>query len=126
MSEFADPPYFLLAAGLFVALTSGLAFNTTLKQAVREWSQTRSTRILSNLQGMQLFIPFLGISGGIGFFLTAGLTIFGFPLWISSSASVLLTAGTGILIWSQLGKMLVLLAQGGSQALDLDTLEARE
>lgn len=126
MSNFPDPPYFLLVAGLLVALTSGLAFNTTLKQAVREWAQTRSTRVLSNLQGMQLLIPFLGISAGIELFLTAGLTTFGFPLWLSSIVSLVLTVATSALIWSQLGRMLVLLAQGGSQALDLDTLEARE
>jgi hypothetical protein len=124
--NYLDPPYFLLVSGLFVSLSSGLAFNTTLKQAINEWAKTRSTRILSNLQGLQLLIPFLGIAGGISLFLTAGLVIFGFPLWMSAAISLVLTAATSALIWSQLGKMLVLLSQGGSQALDLDTLEARE
>lgn len=126
MSDFSEPPYFLLAAGLLVSLASGVAFDVTLRQSVREWSQTRSTRILSQLQGWQLFVPFLGISGGVCIFLAAGLSIFGFPDWLSYITSSVLTAGTSALIWSQLGKLLILLERGGSQALDLDTLEAKE
>ena len=126
MSDFSEPPYFLLVAGLLASLASGVAFDVTLRQSVREWSQTRSTRILSQLQGLKLFIPFLGISGGVCLFLVAGLSIFGFPAWLSYIISSILTAGTSALIWSQLGKVLILLEQGGSQALDLDTLEAKE
>lgn len=126
MSVFPDPPYFLLVAGLLAGLTAGKAFEVTLKQLVLEWSRTRSSRILNNLGGSQLLVPFLGICGGVCVFLASGLAVFGFPLSLSYLISVLLTLGTASLIWSQLGKLLVLLEQGGSRAIDLDALDSRD
>lgn len=121
MSTFSDPPYLLLVVGLLASLASGKAFEVTLRQLVQEWSKTHSTRILSNIQGTQLLIPFLGISGGICIFLASGLVIFGLPTQLSYILSTVLTIGTSLLIWFQLGKLLVMLEQGGSQALDLDS-----
>jgi hypothetical protein len=115
-----DPPYFLLIAGLFASLTSGAAFDAVLKQAVREWSKTRSTRTLVNLQGMQLFIPFLGICAGVCVFLASGLQIFVLSAKIGYGISLPMTILIGWLVWAQLGKILVQLEQGGSRALDLD------
>jgi len=115
-----EPPYFLFVAGFVAAIASGVAFQVTLKQLVQEWSRTRSTRILSYLKGPRLFVPFLGISGGICIFLASGLAIFGFANWIGYSVSVVLTIFTSVLIWTQLGKLLVLIEKGGSGALDLD------
>jgi hypothetical protein len=37
--NFPEPPYFLLIAGLFAGITSGAAFEATLKQKVQEWSK---------------------------------------------------------------------------------------
>ena len=122
MLTFPDPPYFLLVAGLFISITSGLAFEATLKQAVQDWSKNRSTRTLAALQGMQLFVPFIGIGAGASLFLGSGMEIFGFSTELSYAIAVPLTIGTSWLVWSQLGKILVQLERGGSQALDLDSL----
>lgn len=116
-----DPPYFLLAMGLFVGITCGLAFEATLKQEVRAWSKDRETRTLATLQGLQLAFPFLGICVGIEMFLVAGMEIFGLPTWLAYAASLSLTLFTGFLVWSQLQSMLVLLERGGSRAIDLDS-----
>lgn len=121
MYIFPEPPYFLLLAGLLASITSGAAFEATLKQSVQEWARNRSTRTLANLQGMQLFVPFLGICGGIGIFLSSGLEIFGFPTWLSYAIAVPLTIFIGWLVWTQLGRILVQLERGGSKALDLDS-----
>jgi hypothetical protein len=121
MDYYFSPPYFLLVTGLLVSITSGTAFEATLKQSVQEWSRNRSTRTLANLQGMQLFIPFIGINAGICVFLASGLIIFGFPSWLGYGLAVPLTLGTGWLLWSQLGRILIQLEQGGSKALDLDS-----
>jgi hypothetical protein len=121
VSSFSEPPYLLLVVGLLASLASGKAFEVTLKQSVQEWSKTHSTRILSSLQGLQLLVPFLGISGGICVFLASGLIIFGFPTSLSYILSAVLTIATSLLIWLQLGKLLLMLEQGGSQALDLDS-----
>jgi len=117
-----DPPYFLLIAGMLAGLTSGLAFEATLKELVQEWAKTRSSRIFANLQGIQLQLPFLGICIGVCVFLGSGLEIFGFPTWLSYAISVPLTIFMGWLVWVQLGKLLVQLDRGGSRALDLDSL----
>lgn len=118
----ADPPYFLLIAGLLAGITSGLAFETTLKQMVKEWSKNRSSRNIMDLQGIQLFTPFLGISGGVTVFLSSGLEIFGFPSFLAYTISLPLTIFIGWLVWSQLGKVLSQIQQGGSEALDLDSM----
>jgi hypothetical protein len=121
MYSFPEPPYFLLFAGLFASITSGLAFESVLKQSVQMWAKNRSTRILANLQGLQLILPFLGIAVGSCVFLSSGMEIFGFPAQLAYLISIPLTAGTAGLVWAQLGKILVQLEQGGSQALDLDS-----
>lgn len=116
-----DPPYFLLVAGMLAGLTSGLAFEATLKELVQEWARTRSSRMLANLQGVQVQLPFLGICIGVCVFLGSGLEIFGFPTWLSYALSIPLTIFMGWLVWFQLGKLLVQLDKGGSRALDLDS-----
>jgi len=123
MYNFPEPPYFLLVAGLFAGITSGAAFEATLKQKVQEWSRHRSTRTLAQMKGIQLLLPFLGIAAGICVFLAAGLEIFGFPTWLSYSISLPLTLLIGFLVWSQLAKLLAQLERGGSKALDLDAFE---
>lgn len=121
MYYFPDPPYFLLIAGLLAGVASGIAFESALKQFVNEWSKNRSRRSLANLKGSQLKLPFVGISGGVCFFLSAGLEIFGFPGAIAYFISVPLTLFIAWLIWWQLGKVLIQLEKGGSQSLDLDS-----
>lgn len=123
MYSFPEPPYFLLIFGLFAGITSGLAFEATLKQKVQEWSKNRSTRALAQMKGFQLLLPFLGIAAGVCVFLSAGLEIFGFPWWLSYSVALPLTSFMGSLVWSQLGKLLGQLERGGSRAIDLDALE---
>lgn len=123
MYNFPEPPYFLLIAGLFAGITSGAAFEATLKQKVQEWSKNRSSRTLAQMKGFQLMVPFLGIAAGICVFLAAGLEVFGFPWWLSYSISLPLTLLIATLVWSQLGKLLAQLERGGSKALDLDAFE---
>jgi len=120
---FLEPPYFFMTAGLLAGMACGLAFEATLKQAVQLWSKNRDTRTLANLQGLQLFIPFLGMAGGICIFLASGVEIFGIPKLFAYALSLPLTILTGWLIWRQLGKLLLELERGGSQALDLDSFE---
>ncbi|MBD2180656.1 hypothetical protein H6S82_16280 [Planktothrix sp. FACHB-1355] len=122
VSMFPEPPYFFLLAGLLVGVTSGLAFEATLKQLAQEWFRTRSTRTLVYLQGVQLQLPFLGICVGICIFLASGLEIFGFPASLSYVIAVSLTVLIALLVWSQLGKLLVQLERGGSRSIDLDSI----
>ncbi|CBN58379.1 conserved hypothetical protein [Kamptonema sp. PCC 6506] len=108
-------------AGLLAGIASGTAFEAVLKQAVQNWSKNRSTSTLANIRSTQLVIPFLGMIGGVGIFLSSGLEIFGFPKTLSYSVSIPLTILTAWLVWFQLGKVLNQLEKGGSQSLDLDS-----
>lgn len=121
-----DPPYFLVLAGLFIALTSGSAFYTTLVRSIREWSKQRSSRLLASLQGTQLLLPFFGVSVGSCVFLASGLQIFSLPASFAYLVSLPMTLLVNGLVWAQLQKLLVQLEQGGSKALDLDSLSLGE
>ncbi len=120
---FYEPPFFLLVAGLLAGIASGKAFEATLKQAVQAWSRSRSSRVLEQLQGFSLTIPFVGMCSGICVFLASGLSVYGLPGQFSYGVAVPLTLATGWLVWRQLIQLLTQLQQGGSKAIDLDALE---
>lgn len=122
MYNIPEPPYFLMIAGLLISLASGAAFEAVLKQSVQEWAKHRSTRTLANLQGFRLFFPFLGMAFGVCFFLSSGMEIFGFSSVLAYIVALPLTILISWLVWWQLGKILIQLEQGGSKALDLDSL----
>ena len=116
------PPYFLLVAGLLIAITSGSAFSAVLKESVEAWYKNRSTRSISKLQGLALQLPFIGICLGSCVFLASGMSIFGFSAKIAygmAAPLVLLSAG---LVWSQLKKNLAALESGNTRAFELDGL----
>jgi len=112
-----EPPYFLLIAGLFIAITCGLAFEATLKQRVRAWFKSPSDQLI---QASLFRLPFLGICLGIAVFLSAGLEIFLYDRWLSYFLAVPVTILTGALVWTQLDKLLLQLKKGGSKSIDLD------
>jgi hypothetical protein len=118
-----DPPYFILFAGLFIGIACGAAFNGTLRQNVKAWSVDRKNTNLGSGDGIELKLSFVGICLGIVFFLSAGLEIFGFPIWLCYSISFPTTLFVAILLWFQLQVLFKQLDRGGSPALDLDAWE---
>jgi hypothetical protein len=110
----------LFFAGFLAAVTSGYAFSTSLQQSVSEWNSKRSTRILATLRGPRLKIPFFGICAGVCVFLASGIQLFGFSAQAAYAMGLPMTLLSGLLIWSQLGRILQLIEEGGSKALDLD------
>lgn len=117
-----QPPYFLLLAGFFIALTSGLALSGTLKLIVRQWSKANKDKSQYFSPWKQLVIPFLGITGGICLFVSSGLEIFGFPSILALGVGLPLSLLTCLLVWFQLGSMLDFAERRGMQSLDLDSL----
>lgn len=115
-----EPPYFLFAAGLFIALTSGAAFSATLKLMVQKWSSDRAASTVAKLPTAQLVVPFLGISAGICLFLASGLEIFGFSSLLSYIVAVPITLLICWLVWRQLGSMLSLVEKEGFEAINID------
>lgn len=115
-----QPPYFLLVVGLFVALTSGAALSGTLKLIVQKWQKDGAENSDTRISTTQLVLPFLGITGGISFFLGSGFQIFGFPPNISYGAGTVISLLTCWLVWAQLGSMLAYVEREGIKSLDLD------
>jgi hypothetical protein len=120
MFYISEPPYFLLVAGLLMALTSGAAFSATLKQIVHKWSSARAAAAIAKLPTGQLVVPFLGISAGVCMFLSSGLEIFGFTAMLSYVVAGSLTLLIGLLVWVQLSSMLALVEKEGFQAINID------
>jgi TRAP-type C4-dicarboxylate transport system permease large subunit len=119
----ANPPYFLFMASLFAGLLCGKTFEVTLRQLVKEWSSSRSSRTLLNLRGISIKLPYLGMVLSITVFLSTGLEIFGFPPPLAYPISITLTLLISFLVWRQLSLLLVELERGGSAAMDLDMFE---
>jgi hypothetical protein len=118
---FPQPPYLLLLGGFLSSVLCGLAFQAVLKELVVAWQVEKSTTALKDMRSWKLLTPFLGIAGGSIFFLASGVEIFGVPAKFAYGLATLLTVLVGRLVWWQLGKVLDLLQEGGSAALDLDT-----
>ncbi|MGK7941089.1 MAG: hypothetical protein AB4062_13250 [Crocosphaera sp.] len=112
-----QPPYFLIAAGLFIGLTCGFAFEATLKSQIHVMLKKPMDQML-NGSGLQL--PFFGICVGICVFLSAGLEIFIFDRWLSYALALPMTIFIAALVWIQLESLLKQLKEGGSKAIDLD------
>jgi len=123
MYGYPSPNYVLLAVGLFMVVTSGYAFQETLKMTVRAWfKQDSETELPRIRKSWSLRLPYLGMLVGTGLFLSSGVEIFGFSAKACYAFALPLTVVTGILVWWQLGKILGQLGEGGSAAIDLDSL----
>lgn len=118
-----ESPYLLVVFGFLAGITSGVAFEASLKQKVQELCKTPGIQKLIPREQLEILTPFLGICGGITLFLAGGLGLFNVRLLVASVISLVLTALMALLIWSQLGKLLIQLQEGGSKAIDLDAYE---
>ncbi len=115
-----QPPFVLVGIGFFIALTCGLAFQSLLKAQAREIIQNGED-IRTQLKAVGFQLPLLGCATGTCIFLASGLEIFFVPTWFAYAISLPLTIATAGLIWQQLNKVMNLLREGGSEALDLDS-----
>ncbi len=117
-----QPPYVLLAIGIFAALTCGIAFAGTLKLIVQKWRTDGAENSSgSRLSSRQLLIPFLGITIGLVMFLCSGFEIFGFPPLLAYAVGVPVALLTSLLVWFQLGSMLTYVERQGMHSLNLDS-----
>ncbi|MBE9205929.1 hypothetical protein IQ244_05260 [Nostoc sp. LEGE 06077] len=116
-----QPPYFLLAVGLFIAVTSGFGLSGTLKVIVQKWGKDSTEKAEPSFDSRQLVVPFLGITFGVSLFLYSGFAIFGFPPSLALAVALPLGLLTCLLVWLQLGSMLSFAKNKGMQALDLDS-----
>ena len=119
----ADPPYFLFAVSMIAGLACGRSFEVTLRNLVNAWSVSKSSRTLLELKSSSVKVPYLGMTVSIAVFMATGLEVFGLPTLFGYAVAVPVTLAIALLIWRQLGQMLIELDRGGSAALDLDSYE---
>ncbi len=117
---FPEPPIVLIIFGIFAGITSGIAFEAGLKRTARAWRQGRRDQNLKEMLGPDVVIPYLGICAGSCIFLAASLEIFSAARWLAFTVSAPIVALSGRLIWVQMGKLMLEIQAGGSQAVDLD------
>ena len=118
---YPQPPTILILAGFLAAIASGSAFGATLQQSTQAWAKNRDTVSLESIRGLSLQLPYVGICVGVCVFLASGIQFFGFSAVPAYAMGSILTAFMGLLVWRQLGVILVQIQQGGSKALDLDS-----
>ena len=119
----SDPPYFLFAISLVAGLACGRSFEVTLRDLVNLWAKSKSSRTMLELKSASIKVPYLGMTISIAVFMSTGLEIFGLPAIFGYIVAIPFTIGIALLIWRQLGQMLIELERGGSAALDLDSFE---
>ncbi len=117
---YGQPPYVLMVAGFLSAIAAGAAFGATLQQGTQRWAKGQGDGPLNTLLGLSLKVPFFAICAGICVFLAAGIQFFGFPAQVAYPLGATLTTLMALLVWKQLGVILIQLERGGSKALDLD------
>ena len=115
MYNLPQPPYLLIAVGLWMSLSSGVVFAKLIKQLVQDWSENPATCNINNVRGLTLQIPYLGIASGALIFLSSSLQVFGFSNFVAYSICLPLTIGTGLVVWIQLSKILDTMERGINQ-----------
>ncbi|XGV88352.1 MAG: hypothetical protein ACAF42_05000 [Limnothrix sp. BL-A-16] len=114
-------PYVLLAAGVAAGALSGLAFARSLREQGRVWLKSPD-RDPAAMKGPELWLPFVGMAGGAGFFLAATLQCFAFPIALSYKLSLPVAVGGAFTVWWQFGIILRQIQRGGVGAIDLNSL----
>ncbi|NJR17560.1 MAG: hypothetical protein HC785_18810 [Calothrix sp. CSU_2_0] len=117
-----EPPYIILAIGLFAAITSGAALAGTLRDVVAKWQREGAENSGTSLTKKPLLFPFLGVTIGLVSFLVSGLEIFGFPPFLAFAIGLPISLLTCLLMWFQLGSMMTFVESRGMSSLDLDSM----
>ncbi len=117
---YPQPPTILLIAGFLAAIASGSAFGATLQQGTADWVKNRQTTSLTSIRSLSLKLPYFGICMGVCVFLASGIQFFGFGAVPAYTLGAVMTVLMGLLVWRQLGVILMQIQEGGSKALDLD------
>jgi hypothetical protein len=120
--EIPDPPYFLIFAAAICGLICGKAFEVSIRRKTKEWAQGESSQPLSKVYEARLFVPYLGICFCSWVFVGSTLTVFAVTWVIGFALSTFVILTSGLLVWFQLAKLLKTLEEGGSEALEINSL----
>lgn len=122
---FVNPPvYTLIMVTNFFAIAFGFIFKDMLEYQVALWDTNRQSQAQINYKTPNIIIAYLGLCLSLLVFVGASLSVFCSIYWIAYGLSAIVVFPTALLVWVQLGSMLILLVQGGSEAVDIDSYGA--
>jgi hypothetical protein len=122
---FVNPPvYTLIMVSNFFAIAFGFIFKDMLEYRVAHWDSNRQSQQGINYKTPNIITAYLGLSISLVIFVGASLSVFGLVGWIAYILGAIVVLPTALLIWVQLGSMLILLVKGGSEAVDIDSYGA--
>ncbi|MGB0563531.1 MAG: hypothetical protein ACPGVO_17260, partial [Spirulinaceae cyanobacterium] len=107
----------------FFAIATGFIFKDMLEYQVEYWHQNRQTIPAIRYDQPQAKIAYLLLTLFLTLFVGECLSVFQIGSLVAAGLAVLVVIPTALLVWVQLGSMLELLVQGGSQAIDIDSYE---
>ena len=123
--HYVNPPvYMLIMVTNFFAIAFGFIFKDILEYQVSEWNTKRQSQSQINYKTPNLIVAYLGLCISLLVFVGASLSVFCSIYWIAYGLSAIVVLPTALLIWVQLGSMLILLVRGGSEAVDIDSYGA--
>lgn len=123
---YVNPPVFtLIMVSNFLAIIFGIIFKDMLEYQTALWNANRDTQRSIRYQTPNTVIAYSLLTLFLTIFMGAGMSVFGLGIFAYGLA-VVVVVPTALLIWLQLGSMLSLLVQGGSEAMDIDSYGAGE
>ena len=122
---FVNPPvYTLIMVSNFFAIAFGFIFKDMLEYQVAHWDSNRQSQQGINYKTPNIITAYLGLSISLLVFVGASLSVFGLVGSIAYILGAIVVLPTALLVWVQLGSMLILLVKGGSEAVDIDSYGA--
>lgn len=118
------PVYTVIMVSNFFAIMFGIIFKDMLEYQTAYWNANRSTQTTIRYQTPQAVIAYLGLTVFVTIFMGASMSVFGLVWWFAGTIATVVVVPTALLVWLQLGSMLSLLVQGGSEAVDIDSYGA--
>lgn len=118
-----QPPFFVVLAGLFIAVTCGTVFQSAMEQKLRDSYQNPNGANAFKLnlsQDSALTTGYVGVCLGVWVFLGGGLLVLGFGAIPSFGVALLIMLFTAGLVWDQINDVFNQLKEGGSESLSLD------
>jgi len=120
-----NPPiYSAIALLSFLAIIFGIIFKDKLEYQVALWQQNREGQGKIRYRTPGIILSYTLCNLFAFGFVAACLNVFGLSLGLAALVGGILVFSTAGLIWWRLGSLLELLAVGGSQAIELDFLDA--
>ncbi len=108
----------------FLAIANGFIFKDSLEYQVDRWNRCRETQARIEYRRPHLIVAYLSLNFFLFCFVAACLSVFKIGYEVAIALGAVVVFPLALLIWVQLGSMLTLLVQGGSQAIDIDYVGA--